>query len=106
MPTARDLMMLEMQLAAALKKVKAEFDKTQPENPAFGHASVWSKTPRAGARWTPDEKAALLEQVKNLDRPLMLRDICQMAWHHGRSPTAIADTLISLRYGNLVFNAH
>jgi hypothetical protein len=75
---------------SALKKFETKFFAAREPNPSL---PAWGTHPRAGAAWSGAENLALIEnfkdQVREDARLLGYKELCELAYLHGRTASAI-----------------
>lgn len=83
-----------------LKGFEEQFRRERGPNLEFGRAAHWSETPRSGAKWSPIEEAELVLHFRDLipenGQLISLKQLCELAWHHGRTAASIEQKLLKL----------
>lgn len=87
-------------VCGVLQRAYMQHIKLYGPNPAFGPANAWGDTPRSGAKWSEAEDEALMNHVTSMIRvdihQISVRELCNLAWEHGRSAIAIDSRLEKL----------
>lgn len=91
---------------SALKKFERNFVAARGPNP---NLPAWGDHPRSGAIWSHEENLALMEnfkdQVREDAKPLGFKELCEIAYLHGRTATSIEAQLKKV-LGWKTFHSH